>query len=344
MTPLLQTRNLAVALPGPHGPVAVVHDASLTVGAGEIVGLAGESGSGKSLTAQALLGLLPPGARVSGAADFAGTNLLGLGATQWQRVRGARIAMVFQDPTAALHPMLTVGRQLTEHMRIHLGLDRSAARRRAVELLERVRIPNPRAALRAYPHQFSGGMRQRVAIAIALACKPQLLIADEPTTALDVTVQAGILALLEHLRAETGLAILVITHDLGVLSALAARSYVFYAGRVMESGPTADILLRPRHPYTAALLGARPGAAGTALRPIPGTPVTPGQAPPGCPFEPRCGFARPECRTRPPAPEVVGPDRLSACVVHPNLEGEEGGLHHAEREEGPLPRTGRSAR
>ncbi|WP_405098453.1 ABC transporter ATP-binding protein [Micromonospora sp. NBC_01412] len=322
MPPLLEVDSLSVTLPGPTGPLPILHDVSFTVGEGEMVGIAGESGCGKSLTAQTLLGLLPAGAKVTGSARFAGTELLSLDTRRWQKVRGAGIAMVFQDPTAALHPMLTVGRQLTEHMQVHLGLDRRAAGRRAVELLDQVRIPDPQRAVRAYPHQFSGGMRQRAAIAIALAARPRLLIADEPTTALDVTVQAGILALLDQLRAETGLAVAFITHDLGVLSALTTRGYVFYAGRVVETGPTGALLTAPRHPYTAALLGARPHgtqAVGT-LRPIPGGPPAPGQAPPGCPFQPRCGYAEPSCGTAPPPLSPAGTDRSVACVVRPHLE------------------------
>ncbi|MGC5031318.1 ABC transporter ATP-binding protein [Micromonospora sp. DT229] len=322
MAPLLDVDSLAVTLPGPRGPLPILHDVSLTVEEGELVGIAGESGCGKSLTAQTLLGLLPAGATVSGSARFAGTDLLGLDQRGWQRVRGAGIAMVFQDPTAALHPMLTIGRQLTEHMRVHLRMDRRAANRRAVELLDQVRIPDPERALRSYPHQFSGGMRQRAAIAIALAARPRLLIADEPTTALDVTVQAGILTLLDRLRAETGLAVAFITHDLGVLSALTTRGYVFYAGRVVETGPTGALLTAPTHPYTAALLGARPHgtqAVGT-LRPIPGGPPAPGQAPPGCPFQPRCGYAEPACGSTAPPLAPAGEHRSVACVVRPHLE------------------------
>ncbi|WP_197682268.1 ABC transporter ATP-binding protein [Jiangella sp. DSM 45060] len=311
---VLETDRLAVALPGPAGLVPVVHDATLTVGEGEIVGLAGESGSGKSLTAQALLNILPDGARVTGRADFAGRDLLGLDDRGWREVRGNGIAMVFQDPSAALHPMLSVGRQLTEHMRAHFGMTRVAARRRAAELLDDVRIPDPERALKAYPHQFSGGMRQRVAIAIALACRPKLLIADEPTTALDVTVQAGILALLDRLRVETGLSVLFITHDLGVLSALSTRTYVFYAGRVMETGPTGSLLLDPRHPYTTALLRARP-QDGASLVPIPGSPVTPGEAPAGCPFGPRCTLHRDACDAAVPALRPIRDGRLIACVA-----------------------------
>jgi oligopeptide/dipeptide ABC transporter ATP-binding protein len=319
--PLLAIEGLSVSLPGPAGPVPVIKQLDLHVDPGEVVGIAGESGSGKSLTALTLLNLLPPGADVGGSIRFDGQDLLALDDRGWQRVRGSGIAMVFQDSTAALHPMLTVGRQLTEHMRVSLGLGRAAARRRAIELLDEMRIPQPDRALRAYPHQFSGGMRQRVAIAIALACRPRLLIADEPTTALDVTVQAGILALLEEQRRDSGLAVLFITHDLGVLSSLTRRSYIFYAGRVMESGGTAELLTRPAHPYTAALLGARPHGltTGRTLRAIPGAPVLPDQLLPGCPFEPRCGFAEDVCRVAVPPPRPTEPGRTSSCVVAPDL-------------------------
>ncbi|OKI63434.1 oligopeptide transporter ATP-binding component [Micromonospora sp. CB01531] len=318
---MLDIRGLSVALPGPAGPLPVIKNLDLRVDAGEIVGIAGESGSGKSLTALTLLNLLPPGARVNGSIMFQGKELTELDARGWQRVRGSGIAMVFQESAAALHPMLTVGLQLTEHLRAAQGMSKAAARARAVELLDQVRIPQPRRALRAYPHQFSGGMRQRIAIASALACRPRLLIADEPTTALDVTVQAGILALLDELRRDNDLSVLFITHDLGVLSSLTQRAYVFYAGRVMESGGTAEVLTQPAHPYTSALLGARPHGLSTerTLRAIPGAPVVPGQEPPGCPFEPRCAYARDECRTGPPPVEATSTDRTLACVVAPDL-------------------------
>jgi oligopeptide/dipeptide ABC transporter ATP-binding protein len=321
--PLLQVSGLSVTLRGSDGPLPVIKDLDLQVNPGEIVGIAGESGSGKSLTALTLLNQLPPGATVSGSMRFAGTELTGLDRRGWQRMRGSGIAMVFQDASAALHPMLTVGVQLTEHMRSGLGLSRAAARARAIELLEQVRIPQPERALRSYPHQFSGGMRQRVAIAIALACRPRLLIADEPTTALDVTVQAGILALLDELRRENDLAVLFITHDLGVLSSLTRRAYVFYAGRVMESGSTVQVLTDPAHPYTAALLAARPhGLSATrTLRAIPGAPVLPGQEPPGCPFEPRCTFALDACRAGVPPHEPIAHGRTLACVISPDLSG-----------------------
>jgi oligopeptide/dipeptide ABC transporter ATP-binding protein len=318
-TPLLDVEGLSVSLPGQTGLVRVIKRLDLQVQPGEIVGIAGESGSGKSLTALTLLNLLPPGAVVEGSVRFAGRELLELDRQGWSDVRGRGIAMVFQDSSSALHPMLTVGRQLTEHMRSGLHLSRDAAHSRALDLLDQMRIPQPRKAMRAYPHQFSGGMRQRIAIAIALACRPKLLIADEPTTALDVTVQAGILALLEELRRESELAVLFITHDLGVLSSLTQRAYVFYAGRVMERGGTGRVLTEPRHPYTSALLGARPHGLSSerTLRAIPGAPMLASETPPGCPFEPRCVFAEDRCVQGAPPVLDVGGGRGLACVVDP---------------------------
>jgi oligopeptide/dipeptide ABC transporter ATP-binding protein len=329
MGSLLTMSHVGVSLPGLPDPVDVLRDVSLDVDPGEIVGIAGESGSGKSMTGRALLGLLPAGAQVRGTIRYRDTDLTTLKGGAWGKVRGREIAMIFQDPTAALHPMLSIGTQLTEHMRLHLDLDKKAARSRAVDLLEQVRIPDPARALKSFPHQFSGGMRQRIAIAIALAGKPKLLIADEPTTALDVTVQAGILRLLDRLARELDLSVMFITHDLGVLAALAHRTYVFYAGRIMETGPTEELLLGARHPYTRALLTARPETADVAgdpvpLRPIPGQPVTAASAPSGCPFHPRCPDRVAICPERTPAlipVPVMGGDRpevlhLGACHVH----------------------------
>jgi oligopeptide transport system ATP-binding protein len=234
-------------------------------------------------------------------------------------VSGRELAMVFQDPLTSLHPMLSVGRQLTEHVRRHLGLDRRGAGRRAVELLEEVRIPDPESALHAFPHQFSGGMRQRIAIAIALACRPKLLIADEPTTALDVTVQAGILRLLDRLRRENELSVVLITHDLGVMSSIADRVSIFYAGRVVESGSREEVLRRPRHPYTQALLDALPHPEAPPeqrLVAIEGVPPSPGSIPPGCAFHPRCAYAEETCRQEVP-PLVPVDGRRLACPPDP---------------------------
>src|SRR5438270_11159349 len=231
---LLEVEGLRVRLPTVHGLVTVVDGVDYRVEPGEVFGVAGESGSGKARWMLGLLGLLPEGARVEGEARCGGRNLLRLPRKRLREVSGRELAMVFQDPLTSLHPMLSVGRQLTEHVRRHLGLDRRAAERRARELLADVRIPDPESSLHAFPHQFSGGMRQRIAIAIALACRPKLLIADEPTTALDVTVQAGILRLLDRLRRENDLSVILITHDLGLTSAVSDTVSIFYAGRVVE--------------------------------------------------------------------------------------------------------------
>jgi oligopeptide transport system ATP-binding protein len=316
---LLEVDGLRVRLPTARGFVTVVDGVDYRVEPGEVFGVAGESGSGKTMSMLALLGLLPEGAAVEGAARWGGRDLLRLPRKELRRISGRELAMVFQDPLTSLHPMLSVGRQLTEHVRRHLGLDRRAAERRARELLTEVRIPDPESSLRAYPHQFSGGMRQRIAIAIALACRPKLLIADEPTTALDVTVQAGILRLLDRLRRENELAVVLITHDLGVLSSIADRVSIFYAGRVVESGGREAVLQRPRHPYTRALLDALPhpeAARERRLVAIGGAPPSPARIPPGCAFHPRCRYALESCaREVPPLVAVNG--RLLACPVDP---------------------------
>ncbi len=322
MTPLLSVRGLRVSLPTAVGMVTIVDGIDYDLAAGEVFGIAGESGSGKTISVLALLDLLPDDAVVEGTATFEGVDLLRLRRRAMRDVRGQQVAMVFQDPMTSLHPMMTVGRQLTEHMRFHLGLDGRAARSRAVELLHEVRIPDAAGALSAYPHQFSGGMRQRIAIAIALACGPRILIADEPTTALDVTVQAGILRLLDRLRRQSRLAVILITHDLGVMSSIADSLTVMYAGRVVESGPTASVLAAPRHPYTAGLLAALPhpeAAENTPLISIAGAPPSPQARPTGCSFHPRCRYAVASCATDVPSLLSVGDARRLACPVDPLL-------------------------
>ncbi|WP_433280691.1 ABC transporter ATP-binding protein [Pseudonocardia xinjiangensis] len=244
------------------GGTEILRGVDLRLEAGRVQGLAGESGSGKTMTGLAVMGLLPPGSQVGGRITYGDQELLGLSPGRRNALRGTEIAMVFQDPSTSLHPMLSVGAQTTDHLRHHLGLRRGAARERAVELLSRVRIPDPAAALRRYPHQFSGGQRQRIAIAIALACSPTVLIADEPTTALDVTVQAGVLHLLRDLASEMGLAVLLVTHDLGVMSAVADRVAVMRHGEVVEDGERHQVFTAPAHPYTASLLASLPGATG----------------------------------------------------------------------------------
>ena len=316
----LSVEGLRVRLPTPAGEVTVVDGVDYEVQPAEVFGIAGESGSGKTISMLALLGLLPEGAAVTGSARFGDGDLLAMPRRRLRAISGRDIAMVFQDPFTSLHPMLTVGKQLTEHVRLHLGLDRRSAEDRAVALLADVRIPDPHAALRRFPHQFSGGMRQRIAIAIALVCRPRLLIADEPTTALDVTVQAGILRLLDRLRREHELAVVLITHDLGVLSSVADRVSIFYAGRVVESGARDDVLQRPRHPYTRALLDALPHPEAPRERDlvaIAGTPPTPGRIPSGCPFHPRCPHASDESRATVPPLRDIGGGRRLACHVDP---------------------------
>jgi oligopeptide/dipeptide ABC transporter ATP-binding protein len=314
---LLDLEGLEVWLPGRRGAQQILMGIDLHIEAGECIGIAGESGSGKSITALSLLGLLPQGAVTRGRARFDGVDLLRMRGRERQRIRGAGIGIVFQDPKAALHPMLTIGTQLTEHLRHHRGLRKAAAEAHAAELLDVVHLPDPLNALRWYPHQLSGGMLQRVAIAVALACDPKLLIADEPTTALDVTVQAQILRLLDELRRERELSVLLISHDLGVMSAIGERLYVLYAGRVVESGRVRELITEPWHPYTQALLQCLPDPAHRVaeLVPIPGAPPRVGAYPSGCPFHPRCRHAVESCTRDVPPLLQVGKTRLSRCPV-----------------------------
>jgi oligopeptide transport system ATP-binding protein len=316
---LLAVNDLTVSVPARDGQLSVVGGVSYAVEAGRVFGIAGESGSGKTVSVLGLLGLLPRGSSVGGEAIFAGSDLLSMRSSHLRRVRGREIGLVFQDPMTSFHPMLSVGRQLTEHLRYHYGTSRRDANVRATALLDEVRIPDPEAALERYPHEFSGGMRQRIAIAGALMCEPSLLIADEPTTALDVTVQAGILRLIDRLRRERALSVILITHDLGVMSAVADELAIFYGGRIVEEGPAADLLSSPRHPYTRALLDALPHpelARGSTLRGIPGPPAQPGELPSGCAFHPRCDYAIASCRVHAPETLRVG-DRTFACPVDP---------------------------
>ena len=316
---ILEVKGLTIDLPGKGEPARIVDGVDVRVERGHVLGIAGESGSGKTMTALALLGLLPPGATTGGTARFLGKDLLRLTKRQWRHTRGGEIGVVFQDPMTALHPMLSIEKQLTEHVTRHLDVSRHDARDRAIELLRRVQLPDPVGSLRSYPHQFSGGMRQRIAIAVALACDPQLLIADEPTTALDVTVQAGVLRLLKELCESIGLSVIVVTHDLGVMSTVADDLSVFYAGRIVESGPTRDLLRSPRHPYTRGLLDSlpHPQRPDEPLVPIQGAPATPANRPSGCALHPRCSFAQPSCTEEVPALVEIAPGRLNACPVDP---------------------------
>jgi oligopeptide transport system ATP-binding protein len=321
--PLLAVEHLSVARHDQQGWVNLVDDVDLALESGEVLGICGESGSGKTLTALALVGLLPRNMRTQGSIRYQGEELAGSPLRRLRSVRGREIAVVWQDPSASLHPLLSVGTQLTEHLRYHLGLDAAAAKRRAVELLDLVRVPGPASALRRRPHEFSGGLRQRISLAIALACEPKILLADEPTTALDVTVQAAILRLLRDLVDERHLSVILISHDLGVVSSLADRVQVMYAGRTVESGPRSQVIGAPRHPYTRALLAALPGRSQTSagVQAIPGSPPLPGQLPSGCAFRPRCAFAMPNCAIDRPPLLPIGPDALLACPVDPFASG-----------------------
>ncbi|MEV4755903.1 ABC transporter ATP-binding protein [Micromonospora sp. NPDC049559] len=312
----LQVRGLSVTFGTRRGPVPAVVDLDLDVGRGELVALLGESGSGKSAAARAMMGLSAGNATVHAQRLRLGdTDLLDLPERQRRELRGSRMSMVFQDALSALNPVLSIGDQLGELFREHRETSRRRARAAAVELLGQVGIPDPAGRIGDYPHQFSGGMRQRILIAMAIALRPELVIADEPTTALDVTVQAQILELLDSLRRELDMAVLLITHDLGVVSEVADRVVVMYAGRVVESGSADDLLTRPAHPYTEALLRSVPQVEqrGRELYAIPGSPPTPGNQPSGCPFHPRCARAVDRCRTERPPLTTVSAGRASAC-------------------------------
>ncbi len=322
--PVLEVDNLTVALRTARGMRRAVDGVSFSIGEGEILGVAGESGSGKTITALSLLGLLPIGARTSGSVRFQGRELLGLSRKQLRAVRGAQVALVSQDPATSLHPLLRIDVQMTEHVIAHLGFSKEQARRRAIEMLGAVRIPDPESALLAHPHEFSGGMRQRIAIAMALACEPRLLVADEPTTALDVTVQAGILRLLDQLRRERGVSVMIITHDLGVMSTVSDRICVLYGGKVAEYGATSSVLGQPRHPYTDGLMRSLPSAsqAGSPMVPIQGSPPSLDTMPAGCAFHPRCDWAEESCRLVVPTLRRVEDGRWLACDIDP-LRGHE---------------------
>ncbi|MFI9486849.1 ABC transporter ATP-binding protein [Promicromonospora sp. NPDC052451] len=313
--PLLEVTDLAVEFRTPAGTVRAVDGLSYRVEAGRTLAIVGESGSGKSVSSLAVMGLLPDTARITrGTARLAGTDLLTLSRKEHRAYCGDRVAMVFQDALAALNPVHTVGYQLTEALRARQGLSRADARTRAVELLDLVKVPNAKARVKEYPHQFSGGMRQRVMIASALAMDPDVLIADEPTTALDVTVQAQVLRLLAEIQAERRMGLVLITHDLGVVAGVADDVTVMYAGRAVEQAPVEPLYRAPAHPYTRALLRSIPSASGTGRLPvIPGRPPSPAAMPAGCPFHPRCDAAQDVCRTDAPPLAHPAEGRTSAC-------------------------------
>jgi oligopeptide transport system ATP-binding protein len=322
MKNILEVQNLQVTFRTRAGLVKAVDDVSFTVGQGEIVAIVGESGSGKSVTSLAVMGLIGnPGQITGGSIKFDGEDLLKKSENEMRRIRGGKLSMIFQDPMTSLNPVLTIGEQIMESLRHHMGLDGAKARERAAELLSLVGIPNPNDRLKQYPHEFSGGMRQRVMIAMALACDPKLLIADEPTTALDVTIQAQIMELLKKLQKQLGMAIILITHDLGVVAGMADRVIVMYGGKVAESGPVRQIYGQPVHPYTWGLLKSVPrldASEKKRLMPIVGQPPDLLKPPPGCRFAPRCPYAMKVCDIQGPPLQPVGLDHMAACwLTHP---------------------------
>lgn len=339
--PLLRLKNLSITFQTDNGPLPAVRDVSLSLGRGRITCLVGESGCGKSLTARAILRLMPDNARLDGSILLDGQNLLQLPPREMRAIRGRRVGMVFQEPMTSLNPVLRVGEQVAEPLRLHLGMNRTKAREEAVALLAEVGIPSPESRYADYPHQLSGGMRQRVMIAMALACRPDLLLADEPTTALDATIQGQILRLMRSRSQQRGMAVLLITHDLGVAAQMAHSVGVMYAGRLVEHALAEELFSRPLHPYTQGLLQAAPSALSRGLNrlpTIPGSVPSLRAMPQGCPFHPRCAKALPVCREKMPpdfapkfAPDFTpdsGPDagpnitqgeHRVACWLHENL-------------------------
>lgn len=326
--PLIEVSHLQVALRTHRGTATAVRDLSFSLERGDTLGLVGESGCGKSMTALALMSLAPENAEVSGSIRLDGEELIGLRDRAWRGIRGRRMAMIFQEPMTALNPVHRVGVQIMEPMRLHLSLSADAARRKAIELMERVGIPEPERRIDSFPHQFSGGQRQRIMIAMALAAEPDVLIADEPTTALDVTVQKQVLQLIADLVAERGMALILISHDLGVVARNARRMMVMYGGSVVEQGTTEQVFARPAHPYTRGLLAARPSLAhrlvahrSDRLETIPGSVPDLFDLPRGCPFSGRCAFTQPSCvSTVPPDVPLSAYHRVS-CGVPDAIEG-----------------------
>jgi oligopeptide transport system ATP-binding protein len=329
-SPLLEVRNLSARFLLPQGILQAVDNVSFSLERGQAIGIVGESGSGKSVSALTLLRLFGPLDRVeiTGQVLFEGINLLELPESRLRRIRGGQIGMVFQDPLTSLNPMIPVGEQIAESLRFQRGFGHAQARQKAQELMERVGIGDPARRYSDLPDRFSGGMRQRIMIAIAIACEPRLLIADEPTTALDVTVQAQVLALLNELREESGMALIMISHDFGVIAATCDFAQVMYGGRVVERGAVADILQQPNHPYTAALLQLVPRLDNSSvqrLNPIPGQPAPVFDSSPGCRFAPRCEFAVERCHRENPPETPIGVNHVSTCwLAHERFEAESG--------------------
>jgi oligopeptide transport system ATP-binding protein len=316
--PLIEVKNLKTQFFTQDGVVKAVDDVSFYIMPGETLGIVGESGSGKSMTGLSIMRLIPspPGKIVNGEVNFAGTDVLKMSEEQVRSIRGNDIAMIFQDPMTSLNPVLTINRQISEALQLHMGMNKSQARNRSIELLKMVGIPNSEERVDQYPHQFSGGMRQRVMIAMALSCNPKLLIADEPTTALDVTIQAQILDLMRQLQNETGAGVMMITHSMGVVAGMADRVNVMYAGHIVETGETEEIFGNPHHPYTVGLMQSIPrldARSKVKLRPIRGLPPDLIDLPDMCPFTPRCNYARDKCEQKNPPLLEVQPGHYAAC-------------------------------
>ncbi len=311
---LLDVRDLSVAFRTDGTAIPAVVDLSFSISESQIFGLAGESGCGKSMTALSIMGLLPQNAQAAGSILFNGTDLLTLDREAKRRLRGSEISMIFQEPMTSLNPVLTIGYQISEVLTTHLNLSKRDALEQSIELLKAVKIPSPEIRAGEYPHQMSGGMRQRVMIAMSIACNPSLIIADEPTTALDVTIQAQILELIQKLREERKMSILFITHDLGIIAENASRVGIMYAGRMVESAATAELFSNPRHPYTIGLLESIPQMKGARLRPIAGTVPRMDALPAGCVYSNRCSYVLPACRAEEPALLQVSQDHISRCI------------------------------
>jgi oligopeptide transport system ATP-binding protein len=339
--PLLEVSNLKTQFFTQDGVVKAVDDVSFYVMPGETLGVVGESGSGKSITGLSIMRLIPspPGKIVNGEVMFNGRDIIKMSDEQVRSIRGNEIAMIFQDPMTSLNPVLTINRQISESLQLHMGMNKDQAKKRAIELLGMVGIPNPESRVNQYPHQFSGGMRQRVMIAMALSCNPKLLIADEPTTALDVTIQAQILDLMRNLQTETGTGVIMITHSMGVVAGMADRIQVMYAGHIVETASTEEIFANPRHPYTVGLMKSIPrldARTKEKLQPIRGLPPDLIDLPDMCPFVPRCNYAREKCEQKNPPLMEVKPGHYSACwfweEVHKEADQDEIARAHGHPE------------
>jgi peptide/nickel transport system ATP-binding protein len=320
--PLLHIRDLNISFKSTNEPVKVVSSLNFKIEEAQVFGLVGESGCGKSLTALSIMGILPHNAFADGGIFFKGRDLLKLDNESMRRLRGKELSMIFQEPMTSLNPVLTIGYQVAEVLTTHLEISQKEAIAQTIELLKAVKIPSPEIRIKEYPHQMSGGMRQRVMIAMAIACKPSLLIADEPTTALDVTIQAQILDLLRALREQKNMAILLITHDIGVIAENADMAAIMYAGRVMEISRVSTLLDDPKHPYTIGLLESLPKTKGIPLKPIPGSVPRPDKLPTGCKFSDRCSYMIPDCRKEEPALREILPGHFARCIRSEEMQWE----------------------